>query len=123
MKFATLGMASPFVSPGIGALTRRGFIARMAEGRQQTRDGLPVSPSTAPSQGVKPCTHHHRFGRLDKVWCEPCDGLPMSIMRLRALTQFTVGSHSLPIERGRFVRPSLPHHLSRYNLCSLGCWQ
>ena len=26
--------------------------------------------------------------------------------------------HVLPIEQGRFVRPSLPHHLCRCNLCS-----
>ena len=42
----------------------------------------------------------------------------MRITRLRALVQFRVGPHSLPVEQGRFVRPSLPRHLRRCNLCS-----
>ena len=42
----------------------------------------------------------------------------MSITRLRALVQFRLGSHSLPVEQGRFVRPCLPRHLHRCDLCN-----
>ena len=42
----------------------------------------------------------------------------MSITRLRALVQFRLGSHCLPVEQGRFVRPSLPRHLRRCDLCN-----
>ena len=42
----------------------------------------------------------------------------MSIRRLRALVQFRLGSHSLPVEQGRFVRPCLPRHLRRCDLCN-----
>ena len=42
----------------------------------------------------------------------------MSIPRLRALVQFRLGSHSLPVEQGRFVRPCLPRHLRRCDLCN-----
>ena len=56
VKFAALGMASPFISSGIGALSSNSFVATMAEVRQQTWDGLHVSPRTAPSKGAKLCT-------------------------------------------------------------------
>ena len=42
----------------------------------------------------------------------------MSITRLRALVQFRLGSHSLPVEQGRFVRPCLPRHPRRCDLCN-----
>ena len=65
-------------------------------------------------------SHHwfNWFGRPNKVHCEPYYELPMSITRLRALVQFRLGSHSLLIEQGRFVRPSLPRHLRRCHLCN-----
>ena len=118
VKFAALGMASPFVSSGIGALDSHGFMARLAGARQRTWDGLHVAPRAAPSKGAKLCTYHHWFGRPNKVHCEPYYELPMSITRLRALVQFRLGSHSLPVEQGRFVRPCLPRHLRRCDLCN-----
>ena len=81
-------------------------------------EGLHASPRTVPSKGAKLCTYHHWFGRPSKVHCEPYYELPMGITRLRALIQFRIGSHALPVERGRFARPSLPRHLRRCNLCS-----
>ena len=118
VKFAALGMASPFVSSGIGALDSHGFMDKLAGARQRTWDGLHVSPRAAPSKGAKLCTYHHWFGRPNKIHCEPYYELPMSITRLRALMQFRLGSHSLLVEQGRFVRPCLPRHLRRCNLCS-----
>ena len=118
VKFATLAMASPFISSGIGALNSHSFVAKIPEVRQQTWDGLHVARRAAPSKAVKLCTYHHWFGRPSKVCCEPCYELPMSITRLRALVQFSVGSHSLPVEQGRFVRRSLPRHFRLCNLCS-----
>ena len=110
-----LRWAWPCISSGIGALNSHSFVAKMAEVWPQTWDGLQVSSRTAPSKGPKLCTYHHWFGRPSKVCCEPFYELPMSITRLRALVQFRVGSHSLPVEQGRFVRPSL---LRQCNLCS-----
>ena len=55
---------------------------------------------------------------LCKVRCEPYYELPMGIARLRALVQFRVGSHALPVEQGRYARPALPCHLRRCSLCS-----
>ena len=109
--------------------------------------GWHVSPRAAPSKGAKLCTYHHWFGRPNKSRCGPYYELPMSITRLWALrviysrrearndlcdfcckirltssnrkvsVQFRLGSHSLPVEQGRFVRPSLPRHLRRWDLC------
>ena len=62
--------------------------------------------------------YHIIIGLADKVHCEPYHELPMSITRLRALVQFRLGSHYLPVEQGRFVRPSLPRHLRRCDLCN-----
>ena len=118
VKFATLCMASPFVSSGIGALDSHGSMDRLAGARQRTWDDLHVSPRAAPSTGAKLCTYHHWFGRPNKVHCEPYYELPMSMTRLRALVQFRLGSHSLPVEQGRFVRPCLPCHLRRCDLCN-----
>ena len=118
VKFAALGMASPSISSGIGALSSHSFVAKMAEGRQRTWDGLHVPPWAAPSKGAKLCTYHHWFGRPGKLCCEPYCELPMSVTKLQALVQFRVGSRLLPIEQGRFVRPSLPRHLRRCTLRS-----
>ena len=31
--------------------------------------------------------------------------------------QFRMGSHALPVEQGRLVRPAVPRHLRRCTLC------
>ena len=109
VKFAALGMASLFVSSGIGALDSHGFMDRLAGARQRTWDGLHVSPRAAPSKGAKLCTYHHWFGRPNKVHREPYYELPMSITRLRALVQFRLGSHSLPVEsKAGLLDPASP---------------
>ena len=41
----------------------------------------------------------------------------MGICKLRALVQFRLGSHALPIEQGRFARPALLRHLRRCTVC------
>ena len=41
----------------------------------------------------------------------------MGISKLRALVQFRSGSHTLPVEQGRFARPALPRHLRRCTVC------
>ena len=117
-QFASWGMASPCVSSGIGALDSHGLLSRMAQGRQTVWERLHVSPRTAPSKGAKLCTYHHWFGRPDKVRCEPYYELPLGVPRLRALVQFRVGLHALPVEQGRYATPVLPRHLRRCNLCS-----
>ena len=61
--FRDLGMGSPFVSSGIGALDSLGFMSRSAKRRGQVWENLHLSPWTAPSKGAKLCTHHHWFGR------------------------------------------------------------
>ena len=48
---------------------------------------------------------------------EPYYDLPMGISKLRTLVQFRLGSHALPIEQGRFIRPALPRHLRRCTVC------
>ena len=108
------------------------FMAKMAEVRQLTWNGLLVSHRTALSKGAKLCTCHHWSGCPSKICCEPYYELPMSITRLSALVQIRVGSYALPIqsfkgqpiqsscsEQGRFVRPSLPRHLRPCNPCSI----
>ena len=42
----------------------------------------------------------------------------MPITKLRALLQFRMGSHALPVEQGRFARPVIPRNLRRCTLCS-----
>ena len=82
-----------------------------------TFEDLHVSPRTAPFRGAQLCTYHHRFGRPSNLRFEPCYELPMGISKLRALVQFRVGSHTLPIEQGRFAKPALPRHLRRCTVC------
>ena len=43
MQFATLGMASPFISSRMGAPDSHGFMAQMAVVRQQAWHGLHMS--------------------------------------------------------------------------------
>ena len=74
-------------------------------------------PRTAPSKGAKLCTYHHWFGRPSSLRFEPYYDLPMGISQLRALVQFRLGSHTLPIEQGRLARPSLLRHLRRCTVC------
>ena len=66
------------------------------------------------SSGAKLCTYHQpsQFRGVRDY------DLPLSITRLRAIIQFSMGSHGLPIEQGRFVRPRLPRHLRWCALCS-----
>ena len=80
--------------------------------------GMACMCPKAPFKRAKLCTYHHWFGRPNRVCCEPYYELPMSITRLRALVQFRLGSHSLPVEQGRFLKPSLPRHLRWCNLCN-----
>ena len=54
---------------------------------------------------------HHWFGRPSNLRFEPYYELPMGICKLRALVQFRLGSHTLPVEQGRFAKPALPRHL------------
>ena len=48
---------------------------------------------------------------------EPYDELPMGISKLWAMVQFRLGSHTLPVEQGRFARPAVPRHLCRCAVC------
>ena len=59
VKFAALGMASVFISSGIGACDSHGFMNRLAGAQQRTWDGLHVSPMPAPSKGAKLYAYHH----------------------------------------------------------------
>ena len=116
-QFRDLGMGSPFVSSGIGALDSLVFVSRSAKRREQVWENLHVSPRTAPSKGAKPCANHHWFGRPSNLRCEPYYELPMGISKLRALVQFRLGCHALPIEQDRFARPAVPRHLRRCTVC------
>ena len=62
--------------------------------------------------------YHHWFGRPDKLRTDPYYELSLSLAQLRALMLFKMGSHSLPIEQGRFVRPQCLQHLRRCVLCN-----
>ena len=75
-----------------------------------------MSPRTAPSKGAKLCTYW--FGGPINLRFEPYYELPMGISKLRTLVQFRLGSHTLPIEQGRFARPALPRRLRRCTFCS-----
>ena len=96
-QFRVLGMGSPFISSGIGALDRLGFMSRSAKRHEQVWENLHVSPQTAPSKGAKLCIYHHWFGRPSNLRFEPYYELPMGISKLWALVQFRLGSHALPI--------------------------
>ena len=91
-------MGSPFVSSGIGALDSLGSMSRSAKRREQVWESVHVPPRTAPSKGAKLCAYHHWFGWPSNLRFEPYYELPMGISKLRALVQFRLGSHTLPIE-------------------------
>ena len=52
-QYASLGMPSPFSSSGIVALNSLGVQADMEGQHRKVRDGLHVSPRTAPSRGAQ----------------------------------------------------------------------
>ena len=110
-------MRSPSVSSGIGALDSLGFMSRSAKRREQVWESLNVSPQTAPSKRAKLCAYHHWFARPSNLRFEPYYELPMGIRKLRALVQFRLGSHALPIEQGRFARPAVLRHVRRCTVC------
>ena len=70
-QFRDLGMGSPFVSFGSGALDSLGFMSRSAKSREQVWKSLHVSPRTAPSKGAKLCAYSHWFGRPSNLRFEP----------------------------------------------------
>ena len=78
-QFRDLGMGSPFVSSGIGALDGLGFMSSSEKRREQVWESLYVSPRTAPSKGAKLSTYHHWFGRPSDLRFEPYFELPMGI--------------------------------------------
>ena len=119
-QFRDLGMGSPFLSSGIGSLDSLGFMSRSAKRREQVWENLHVSPRTAPSKGAKLCIYHHWFGRPSNLRFEPYYELPMGISKLRALVQFRLGSHILPIEQFCQASPPAPPspvHRLRYTSC------
>ena len=110
-------MVSPFNASGIGILDHFTFHLKMKERREACWQDIHIAPRVAPSVGAKSCTYHRWFGRPPKIMFEPYYELPLSMSKLRLLMQFRMGSHSLPIEQGRFVRPPLPRHLRRCTHC------
>ena len=117
MQLRDLGMGSPFISSGIGALDSLGFMSRSAKRREQVWENLQISLRTTPSKGAKLCTYHQWFGRSGNLQFEPYYELPMGKSKLCALAQFRLGSHTLPIAQGRFARPALPRNLRRCTVC------
>ncbi len=55
--------------------------------------------------------HDTLEGRLEAIRAH-------SLLELRRLMQFRLGSHDLPIEQGRMARPIIPRYLRRCTLCS-----
>ena len=70
---------------------------------------------------VKLCTYHHWFGRPGNLQFVPYYDLPMGTSKLRALVQFRLGSHTLPIEQGCFARPAVPPPSPVHRLRYTGC--
>ena len=107
-------------NPTVATLDSLGFMSRSAKRREQVWESLHMSPRAAPSKGAKLCAYDHWFGRPSNLRFEPYYDLPMGIRKLRALVQFRLGSHTLPIEQGRFASrpaPPSPVHRLRYTGC------
>ncbi len=105
-------MQSPFLGPaGVGAVDSHTFRKNMGDAYNRNWAGLHDSPRTAPSARAKSCTYLRWIARPGKVPAEPCFELPISLSKLRRLVQFWLGSHDLPIEQGRMVRPVVPRYL------------
>ncbi|RYE04502.1 MAG: reverse transcriptase family protein [Rickettsiaceae bacterium] len=119
-QYSLLGIASPFSSSGIVGLNAFKFQTSMRDRLCRVWDGCHVSPRTAPSKGAKLCTYFAWFFRPSQLTFEPYYDIPMPISRLRLLLQFRMGSHSLPVERGRLARPAIPRHLRRCTFCGTG---
>ena len=114
-------MASPFSSSGIIGLTSLAVHANMKGQLCKVWDGLHVSPKTAPSKRAKLCAYRmrilHGFLRPSQLHMVPYFELPMPVSRLQLPMQFRMGSHTLPVEQGRFARLAVPRHLRRCTLC------
>ena len=117
-QFQILGLPSPFSATGIGSIDGQEFRAALIRRQQRIWENVAESPRTAPSKGAKLCTYHRWFSPPDRLHSAPYHQLPMPITKLRALLQFRMGSHALPVEQGRFARPVVPRNLRRCTLCS-----
>ena len=100
---------------GITGLNSLGFQTNMMG--QLCRDGLHVSPRTAPSKRTKLCTCFAWFLRPSQLKTVPYFELRMPISRVQLLMQFRMGSHALPVEQVRLAKPAVPRHLRRCTLC------
>ena len=111
----SLGVGSPFLLSGIGALDSLGFMSRSAKRREQVWEismchpGLPLPRG----QSFAPITID--FAGL--VLCDMSPTVSCQWASVSSLVQFRLGSHTLPIEQGRFARPALPRHLRRCTVC------
>ena len=119
-QYSLLGIASPFSSSAIVGLNAFKFQTSMQDRLRRVWDGCHVSPRTAPSKGAKLCTYFAWFFHPSQLTFEPYYDIPMPISRLQLLLQFRMGSHSLPVERGRLARPAIPRHLRRCTFCGTG---
>lgn len=81
------------------------------------RGNLHISRCSAPSARYNFRTYLRWFARPESVSAEPYFEMPISLSKLRRLIQSRVGSHSLPIARGRMARPVIPTFLQRCTLC------
>ena len=117
-QFQSLGLPSPFSAAGIESIQGQEFRLALVQRQQRVWENVHESPRTAPSKGAKLYTYHRWFSPPDKLHAAPYYELPMPITKLRALLQFRLGSHTLPVEQGRFSRPQIPRNLRRCSLCS-----
>ena len=76
--------------------------------QQAAFDAVPLDPRSCPGPGVKLCTYRRWFSRPAHQVCPVYWEVPMSTAKLQRISRFRMGSHLLPIERGRHLL--LPRH-------------
>lgn len=79
-----------------------------------------MDPRIAPSNGEKLCTYLAWFAR--PAWASGPHfwQLSLSAPQQRAVMRLLLGSHQLPIEKGRHQKPPQPRHLRTCTACDAG---
>ena len=116
--FSALGESLPLVAEAPIAIEINLLQELFLRDRLASFDSLPQDPRLAPSAGVKLCTYHCWFGRPQNAACPSYWESPLGNARLHRILRFRMGSHHLPVEKGRHF--NLPRASRVCNLCNTG---
>ncbi len=102
--------------PGFSLVDVQAFRKAMLPQEMPVWQGLQMAPSRH-FIPCKLCTYFRWFARPDRMLVEPYNEFHMSILKLRLLFHFRMGSHLLPVGQSLLARPGVPGHLRSCTFC------